>query len=652
MDHDIEVRNLSLLYELASDQLLPRVTLRELVMNGIEASYAAGGGEVRVQVAFVDGIPKLAVWNDCLGFGPEQLRSNMDLFSSGVEKMTGLDGNFGIGGKLASLKFSPYGVRFRVCQNVGGEHVVHECILYLDLTGGSPVIRFRREEDDSGELLEVYDATEAAKVDGLPLDRAWHEVVLLGTAPNHNTAAELCEDMIAANADPKQSAWVLQALWHRFWMWAEAAGAVAAAHPSAKVRVMVDPKLSGHKVSGKMPVRPIGEVLAAKGKGFRHIDVVTLAKPVELETGVVAPAGTRLVYALAEEDKFGHNKAVSPTGFMPRRTFGGIVARGEIFDPQVAGWPMNVTQFGVHAEHSRVYLFALVPTEAAREDMMRSRVTLIGDATKTPLRLRDFRRAFIEHQPKWLAALNAKAMEGEGDDKAKRDHGFWKKLYSPAGDKLGKAAGGAGDFPAGGLTPDNVVQFKTSPGSEPKQTPVKKAKKPQISKPEGGKPSKGPEEIRVSIVNGGGMDSDGFMAGVGVTFSTGDLLLTVNRDYEGFRLMIETLLATHPKLTEAGAWCGFDRMVRSDMLAVIYVALSKKRKPWGWAGKKVEEVLSDAALTVAFENAAPYVRRASISGVVTDWNKEAVKIKPEPEPELDDAVDQSDSTDLSTQESA
>ena len=84
--------------------------LRELVMNGLEAARdGADPKRVELRPVVIDGTRKLAIWNSGPGLLPSELDRICDLAST-LRKVSSLDGNFGMGAKVASLPSNRHGM--------------------------------------------------------------------------------------------------------------------------------------------------------------------------------------------------------------------------------------------------------------------------------------------------------------------------------------------------------------------------------------------------------------------------------------------------------------------------------------------------------------------------------------------------------------
>lgn len=167
-------------------QQAPTGTLiREFFKNAEESAASAPDGqrEIAIYPVEIDGVRKLAFWNTGPGMNAEELRLATDL-SSSINKEMSLDGNFGIGAKVSGLTVSPAGIRYRSCK----QGCVHEVTIGYD-EEEETYVRFSVELAD-GSADTVYDVTQIARREGLPLDFDWTEVVLMGEADDHDTVAE------------------------------------------------------------------------------------------------------------------------------------------------------------------------------------------------------------------------------------------------------------------------------------------------------------------------------------------------------------------------------------------------------------------------------------------------------------------------------
>jgi hypothetical protein len=179
--------------------------LRELTMNALEAAALATPSRRRVEfhVTKSSGTDKLIIWNTGPGMDGHELHEMCDIASS-IGKSKSLDGNFGMGAKVASLPSNKLGLRYRSCKN----GVVHELIL-CERDGKYGRLRRR---DDNGDFHEVLDVTELATAEGADTSFDWTEVTLLGNHPDQNTARDPYDGDPACDAQ-----WLATYLYHRFY---------------------------------------------------------------------------------------------------------------------------------------------------------------------------------------------------------------------------------------------------------------------------------------------------------------------------------------------------------------------------------------------------------------------------------------------------
>jgi hypothetical protein len=167
-------------------QQAPKGTMiREFFKNAEESAAKADPGNRRIEIypVEIDGVRKLGFWNTGPGMDAAELKRATDL-SSSINKEMSLSGNFGIGAKVSGLRISPDGIRYRSCKS----GTVHEVTIGYDEDQGT-YVRFQVKLPD-GTLDTVYDVTDAAKREGMPLSYDWTEVVLYGETPDHDTVAE------------------------------------------------------------------------------------------------------------------------------------------------------------------------------------------------------------------------------------------------------------------------------------------------------------------------------------------------------------------------------------------------------------------------------------------------------------------------------
>ncbi len=176
--------------------------LRELVKNGLEAACQAEAGQrvVEITSALIDGVRKLRIWNTGPGLNADELYRMCDIASS-VGKMQGLDGNFGMGAKVATLPSNHLGVRYRSCR--GGT--------VSEVTIGKRNGVYGRVLREGGPAGAVTDVTTEVREAGMDTTRDWTEVTLLGQRADQDTVAQ------PYGGNPRVlPGWVIRTLHHRF----------------------------------------------------------------------------------------------------------------------------------------------------------------------------------------------------------------------------------------------------------------------------------------------------------------------------------------------------------------------------------------------------------------------------------------------------
>ena len=177
------------------NEMLPEQFLREFTQNSIEAIQAAGGeGHIYWQndpnFENAHGAPKLSIVDNGVGMSSEELMEYMDnLWES--SKNQSLDGNFGIGARLASLESNPLGVVVQSWKHGKGNQIT---LITTTTTGPDKKITYgvRRMPSDNGEVSveELDDAYRPTDQNGNTLigDHGT-KVTLLGTYDEANTMA-------------------------------------------------------------------------------------------------------------------------------------------------------------------------------------------------------------------------------------------------------------------------------------------------------------------------------------------------------------------------------------------------------------------------------------------------------------------------------
>ncbi|MEQ8447684.1 MAG: ATP-binding protein [Pelagibacterium sp.] len=204
----ITIRDIDFTVSRQIEQCPQTMMLRELVMNAVEAAAKAPSERRLVEIKG-KAVPecgdarKLTIWNTGPGMSSSELDHICDLAASLGEDMA-LEGDFGMGAKVASLPSNTLGMRYRSCHN----RVVSQVVLgKREGVYGKIWIPV----DDSFE--EVVDVTDQVRDEAeYRLDEDWTEVVLYGDQADQDTVAD------PYDGDPKQDCqWITTYLYHRFY---------------------------------------------------------------------------------------------------------------------------------------------------------------------------------------------------------------------------------------------------------------------------------------------------------------------------------------------------------------------------------------------------------------------------------------------------
>lgn len=121
---ELKVENVSRLLNIMANGVSPDQFARELTMNSIEAITRAAvkKGLIHWGIDPVykkkHGVEKLMIVDNGDGMTPGEMESHLGTLAiEGGNKNHGETGNFGVGGKISSLKQNPYGVMYKSKKN-------------------------------------------------------------------------------------------------------------------------------------------------------------------------------------------------------------------------------------------------------------------------------------------------------------------------------------------------------------------------------------------------------------------------------------------------------------------------------------------------------------------------------------------------------
>jgi hypothetical protein len=347
----------------------PKVMMpRELMRNALEAAEQAPPGNQRIEIRAITlgNHQKLAFWNTGPGMNAFELHRMCDLAAS-IGKSKGLDQNFGMGAKVASLPSNKRGMRYRSCK--GG--TVNEVII-----GNRDGIygRFRRELPDTGEVVEVVDITGVAAGEGYDLSTDWTEVVLLGNNDDQDTVLD------PYDSDPKTvNQWLADYLYHRFYRFPEG------------IRVLM--KDGTHKLTGDRQFKTIDQ--------RRRDGVFSKEESVQTNTGIVV----HYIYDEPYHRSPSHNRSIGGALQTDASTCA-IVFKDELYDIKrgktwtqdapIFGIPFGARHISIHVELPETY--PVIP-EGYRQNLR------YQAGPQDRVMVADFANLVALHRPEWIKEL-------------------------------------------------------------------------------------------------------------------------------------------------------------------------------------------------------------------------------------------------------
>ena len=360
----ITIRDIDFTVARQIEQCPKTMMLRELVMNAIEAASKAPLGRRRVELKGKS-VPecgqarKLSIWNTGPGMNSEELDHICDLAAS-LGKDMALEGNFGMGAKVASLPSNTLGMRYRSCRN----GIVSQVVL-----GKREGIygKIWIPVDDSYET--VVDVTDQVGTEReYTLDEDWTEVVLFGCEAAQDTVAD------PYNGDPAQDRqWITTTLYHRFYRLPE--GVEMLLHEGT------------HPRSGRRPFKTIPD----RSERFGRVETVPVEQGLKIH----------YLYDPAYQEG-GHNASISGSLTSSLST-AAVVFRGEMYDVRKQRkWAADAPAFGIPFGARHISIHVELPDDfPVRHEPYRRFVQLVsGDQRQ--LEIEDFSELVFRNRPQWL----------------------------------------------------------------------------------------------------------------------------------------------------------------------------------------------------------------------------------------------------------
>jgi hypothetical protein len=365
----ITIKNIDFTVARQIEQCPKTMMLRELVMNAIEAAARAPAGRRVVEikgkeVAECGGARKLVIWNTGPGMSSVQLDHICDLAAS-IGKDMALEGNFGMGAKVASLPSNILGMRYRSCQNGTVSEVI------LGKREGT-YVKILREVEGSSE--EVIDVTEQVANEGeYKLEEDWTEVVLFGNRRDQDTVAD------PYDGDPKlDRQWIATSLYHRFYRLPEG------------VEIFLNE--GTHTRDGRRQFKPIPDRAAAEA--FGRVETVDVGDRVKLH-----------YYYDPPYQGGSHTKSISGS-LTSSGSPTAIVFRGEMYDvPDRKKWAIDAPKFGVPFGAKHISIHVELPDDFPIRHEPYRRFVQFSKSDQRQVSADDFAEIVFRHRPDWLVEI-------------------------------------------------------------------------------------------------------------------------------------------------------------------------------------------------------------------------------------------------------
>lgn len=363
----ITIRDIDFTVSRQIEQCPKTMMLRELAMNAIEAAAKAPAGRRTVEikgktVGECGETRKLAIWNTGPGMSSTELDHICDLAAS-LGKDMALEGNFGMGAKVASLPSNTLGMRYRSCR----DSMVSQVIL-----GKREGIYGKVWMPVENSFEEIVDVTEQVRDEGeYRLDEDWTEVVLFGNRPDQDTVAD------PYDSDPKQDRqWITTYLYHRFY------------HLPVGVEVFLHE--GTHPRDGRRQFKPIPE----RSDAFGRVETVDVGEGVRIH----------YLYDPVYQDT-GHNKSISGSLTSSVST-AAIVFRGEMYDVRKQRkWAADAPAFGIPFGARHISIHVELPSNfPVRHEAYRRFIQLAGSDQRQVL-VEDFAELVFRNRPEWLVEI-------------------------------------------------------------------------------------------------------------------------------------------------------------------------------------------------------------------------------------------------------
>jgi hypothetical protein len=182
---EMKVDNIGILVDLLGRDCAPLQYVRELTQNAIEAIGRAGRAEGHIvwesDSSWSGGVPKLSITDNGDGMTGEEMVRYINTLSCNGNGRQSLNGNYGIGAKIAAATKNPYGLVYMSWKN-GDSSVIQ---MIQDRKGRYGLMSFDGQ-DESGYVADIEDDDQPEHV---AKSGSGTKIVLMGTGKNDPTCA-------------------------------------------------------------------------------------------------------------------------------------------------------------------------------------------------------------------------------------------------------------------------------------------------------------------------------------------------------------------------------------------------------------------------------------------------------------------------------
>jgi hypothetical protein len=158
----------------------------ELLRNACEQAVRASKPRICITIRVVNGVRKLAIWNN----GPGMSEHMLEFMNKMHHTMEKDNDNYGIGAKVAGLKVSPEGLRYRSCKNGKVNEMVLKRGADVEVYGLTDLPYECDLQEAKQEIVTDPDFENEESV-LFSTDEDWTEVTMFGVDSEHNTAHSL-----------------------------------------------------------------------------------------------------------------------------------------------------------------------------------------------------------------------------------------------------------------------------------------------------------------------------------------------------------------------------------------------------------------------------------------------------------------------------